>query len=79
MSFIKDYPCRHCGANLYLVGYHEIHYGGIVCIYHYHTDGHHHQLEESEFQDGYIECGNCFNKIDIDYYEFMFMVEQEWD
>ncbi len=79
MSLIKDYPCPHCGANLYKVGFHEILYDGTLYRSHYYIDGYHEYNEDARYHNGYIECGNCCAQLHEDPKRFIRMVQREWD
>lgn len=79
MSLIKDYPCPHCGANLFKVGFTDILSGGYETTSHRFRKGTHKSYTDYSFDDRYIECYKCDKNIDVDPEEFLEMVEREWD
>lgn len=79
MSFIKDYPCPHCGANLYKVGFDLIWNDVQLAIHHYYINGQHQSTENYKMnKPGYIVCGKCYTKINIDVSVLTYMMSEEW-
>lgn len=79
MSFIKDHPCPHCGANLYKVGFRFIWNDVQLTIFHYYLQSQHHSGQNYEMnKPGYVECGKCNTKINIDVSVLTYMMSEEW-
>lgn len=79
MSYIKDYPCPNCGANLFKVGFMHTRWDGYETTNYTFNRGHIKTYTDTTFHKQYIKCNRCGHQLNENPDGFIKMIKEEWE